>query len=102
MSDAIVEHLIVDVLSATALALTFKKARLVIIPAHHNKLIKDFLSCANCQCGQPYTERHQFFSCSRPVLIINERAADQSAHYCSEELVHPSARFLGPPILREL
>jgi hypothetical protein len=33
MCDAIVEHPIVDVLSATALALTFKKARLVIITA---------------------------------------------------------------------
>ena len=33
MCDAIVEHPIVDVLSAAELALTFKKARLVIIPA---------------------------------------------------------------------
>jgi hypothetical protein len=47
MCDAIVEHPIVDVLSATALALTFKKARLVIIPAHHNKVIKDLLLWAN-------------------------------------------------------
>jgi hypothetical protein len=33
MCDAIVEHPIVDVLSATAPALTFKKARLVISTA---------------------------------------------------------------------
>jgi hypothetical protein len=33
MCDAIVEQPIVDVLSATARALIFKKARLVIIPA---------------------------------------------------------------------
>ena len=61
MSDAIVEHLIVDVLSATALALTFKKARLVIIPAHHNKLIKDFLSCANVNAASRTPNGISFF-----------------------------------------
>ena len=43
MCDAIVEHPIVDVLSATALALTFKKARLVIIPTRASRADYKFL-----------------------------------------------------------
>jgi hypothetical protein len=55
MCDAIVEHPMVDVLRAAALALTFKNARLVIIPAHHNKLIKDscFARIANAARRTP-------------------------------------------------